>query len=52
MSIVMYGGLILFAMYLLHDTQRVVKQAEMHPHREQFYGMPQGAIREFDPINA
>ncbi|VDL79626.1 unnamed protein product [Nippostrongylus brasiliensis] len=51
MSIVLYGGLILFSAFLLHDTQRVVKHAQMYPRREQMYGMPMD-IKSYDPINA
>ncbi|KAJ1373891.1 hypothetical protein KIN20_036423 [Parelaphostrongylus tenuis] len=50
MSIVLYGGLILFSAFLLHDTQRVVKLAQIYPQRGQMYGMQE--IRSFDPINA
>ena len=41
----LYGGLILFSMFLLYDTQRIVKQAEMHPR----YGLE---ARQYDPINS
>ena len=50
-SVVIYGGLILFSAFLLYDTQRLVKQAENHPHKSQFYG-GEYQIRTFDPINA
>ncbi|KJH48890.1 hypothetical protein DICVIV_04965 [Dictyocaulus viviparus] len=50
MSVVLYGGLILFSAFLLHDTQRVVKHAQMYPQQTRMYGAPQ--IRSFDPINA
>ncbi|CAO4375159.1 unnamed protein product [Caenorhabditis nigoni] len=50
-SVVIYGGLILFSAFLLFDTQRLVKRAEMHPHQSQFYGSDM-QIRSFDPINA
>lgn len=43
-SIVMYGGLILFSAFLLYDTQKIVKRAELHP---AYNGAP-----KFDPINA
>ncbi|CAL7945997.1 unnamed protein product [Xylocopa violacea] len=43
-SITMYGGLLLFSMFLLHDTQRLVKQAEMYPTNSQL-------TRPYDPIN-
>ncbi|CAB3409119.1 unnamed protein product [Caenorhabditis bovis] len=48
-SIVMYGGLILFSAFLLYDTQRLVKHAEMYPHKSQFYG---AEVKSYDPINA
>ncbi|KAK6748569.1 hypothetical protein RB195_001286 [Necator americanus] len=51
MSIVLYGGLILFSAFLLHDTQRVVKHAQIYPQRDHMmYGMPE--VRSYDPINA
>ncbi|CAD6192721.1 unnamed protein product [Caenorhabditis auriculariae] len=63
MSVVMYGGLILFSAFLLMNTQRVVKMAETQPHRSQFYGAEHAsqsqffgtepmAVKSFDPINA
>ncbi|XP_013886697.1 growth hormone-inducible transmembrane protein [Austrofundulus limnaeus] len=42
-SICIYGGLVLFSMFLLYDTQKVIKRAESHP----LYG-----VQKFDPINA
>ncbi|XP_053738537.1 growth hormone-inducible transmembrane protein [Synchiropus splendidus] len=42
-SVAIYGGLVLFSMFLLYDTQKVVKRAETHP----LYG-----VQKFDPINA
>uniref|UniRef100_A0A9J2Q1V2 Growth hormone-inducible transmembrane protein n=2 Tax=Ascaris TaxID=6251 RepID=A0A9J2Q1V2_ASCLU len=62
-SLVVYGGLILFSMFLLHDTQRVVKLAEKYPVRGQTpayysygnYGYGAQDVqqfRRFDPINA
>ncbi|KAH8358454.1 hypothetical protein KR093_000395 [Drosophila rubida] len=41
-SVSLYGGLILFSGFLLYDTQRVVKAAEMHPEH---------TSHRFDPIN-
>lgn len=42
-SIAIYGGLVLFSMFLLYDTQKVIKKAETHP----LYG-----VQKYDPINA
>ncbi|XP_005992484.1 growth hormone-inducible transmembrane protein [Latimeria chalumnae] len=42
-SVAVYGGLILFGMFLLFDTQKVVKRAETYP----VYG-----VQKYDPINA
>jgi len=42
-SISIYGGLVLFSMFLLYDTQRIIKKAETYP---------MVAQRPFDPINA
>ncbi|VDN52912.1 unnamed protein product [Dracunculus medinensis] len=52
-SIVVYGGLILFSAFLLHDTQRVVKLAESYPVvlKNQF-NYDYEIMRRFDPINA
>lgn len=36
-SISLYGGLVLFSMFMLYDTQRIVRKAE--------------AYHDFDPIN-
>ncbi|KAK9306427.1 hypothetical protein QLX08_002937 [Tetragonisca angustula] len=43
-SISLYGGLVLFSMLLLHDTQRVIKQAETYPINDHL-------MRPYDPIN-
>uniref|UniRef100_A0A1I7UFL2 Growth hormone-inducible transmembrane protein n=1 Tax=Caenorhabditis tropicalis TaxID=1561998 RepID=A0A1I7UFL2_9PELO len=52
-SVVIYGGLILFSAFLLYDTQRLVKVAEMHPHKSMYGGAGDSLhIRSFDPINA
>ncbi|XP_041032484.1 growth hormone-inducible transmembrane protein [Carcharodon carcharias] len=42
-SVAIYGGLVLFGIFLLSDTQKVIKQAEIYP----VYG-----VKKFDPINA
>ncbi|CAG2202006.1 DERP2 [Mytilus edulis] len=42
-SISVYGGLVLFGMFLLYDTQKIIKKAESHPPY---------AMQKFDPINA
>ena len=42
-SISIYGGLVLFGMFLLYDTQKIVKRATT---------TPQYAVQPFDPVNA
>ncbi|KAG7265823.1 hypothetical protein CRUP_020091 [Coryphaenoides rupestris] len=42
-SVAVYGGLVLFSLFLLYDTQKVIKRAETHP----MYG-----VQKYDPINA
>ncbi|XP_046888882.1 growth hormone-inducible transmembrane protein [Hypomesus transpacificus] len=42
-SVAVYGGLLLFSMFLLYDTQKVVKRAETYP----LYG-----VQKYDPINS
>nr|AIA98701.1 growth hormone-inducible transmembrane protein [Pinctada imbricata] len=42
-SISIYGGLVLFGLFLLYDTQKVIKKAETHP---VYSPVP------FDPVNA
>ncbi|CAL9699276.1 unnamed protein product [Knipowitschia caucasica] len=42
-SVAVYGGLVLFSLFLLYDTQKVIKRAETHP----VY-----AAQKYDPINA
>nr|CAD2191204.1 unnamed protein product [Meloidogyne enterolobii] len=57
-SIVVYGGLILFSAFLLHDTQRVVKMASsqsIYPGGGRFMGndhFDNGMVRKYDPINS
>lgn len=42
-SVAVYGGLVLFSMFLLYDTQKVIKRAEI---------MPMYGVQKYDPINA
>ncbi|CAN9509169.1 unnamed protein product [Ophioblennius macclurei] len=42
-TISMYGGLVLFSMFLVYDTQKVLKRAESHP---------VNAVEKYDPIDA
>ena len=41
-SVAVYGGVVLFGMFLLYDTQKIVHRAETHP----VYGG-----HAFDPVN-
>ncbi|XP_006607178.1 growth hormone-inducible transmembrane protein-like [Apis dorsata] len=43
-SISLYGGLVLFSMLLLYDTQKIIKQAENYPAYNQL-------ARPYDPVN-
>ncbi|XP_017757641.1 PREDICTED: growth hormone-inducible transmembrane protein-like isoform X2 [Eufriesea mexicana] len=43
-SVSLYGGLVLFSMFLLYDTQRIIKQAETYPTNANL-------VRPYDPIN-
>ena len=42
-SISIYGGLVLFSLFLLYDTQKIIKMAETHPVYSE---------RRYDPVNA
>lgn len=41
-SMSLYGGLILFSLFLLYDTQKIIEAAEMHPTY---------SLQPYDPIN-
>lgn len=41
-SVSMYGGLVLFGLFLLYDTQKIIKRAETHP---TYAAVP------YDPVN-
>ena len=41
-SVALYGGLVLFGMFLLYDTQKIIYRAENHPTY---------AAQPYDPIN-
>ena len=41
-SVSIYGGLVLFGMFLLYDTQKIIKMAENYPTY---------AVQPYDPIN-
>ncbi len=42
-SISLYGGLVLFGMFLLYDTQKIIRRAETHPTY---------SVVPYDPVNA
>lgn len=42
-TVAVYGGLVLFSMFLLYDTQKVIKRAEI---------VPLHGVQKYDPINA
>uniref|UniRef100_A0A8I3WMX9 Growth hormone-inducible transmembrane protein n=1 Tax=Callithrix jacchus TaxID=9483 RepID=A0A8I3WMX9_CALJA len=42
-SVAMYGGLVFFSMFLLYDTQKVIRRAEVSP----MYG-----VQKYDPVNS
>uniref|UniRef100_A0A8C5RPT0 Growth hormone inducible transmembrane protein n=1 Tax=Laticauda laticaudata TaxID=8630 RepID=A0A8C5RPT0_LATLA len=44
-SVAIYGGLVLFSLFLLHDTQHVIRRAESQPYLVV-------GVRKYDPINA
>lgn len=50
-SMALYGGLVLFSMFLLYDTQRIIRAAETHPVVYRQYDYQGNAIRAFDPVN-
>lgn len=45
-SMALYGGLVLFSMFLMYDTQRIIRNAETQPNH---YGV--NGVRLYDPIN-
>lgn len=51
-AMALYGGLILFSMFLLYDTQKIIKRAETQPisHGRDYQGQ---VVRydSFDPVN-
>uniref|UniRef100_A0A0C9QSZ8 GHITM_0 protein n=1 Tax=Fopius arisanus TaxID=64838 RepID=A0A0C9QSZ8_9HYME len=50
-AISLYGGLVLFSMYLLYDTQKLIRQAETHPAYDRQYDYAGNAVRSYDPVN-
>lgn len=53
-SISMYGGLVLFSLLLLYNTQKTIKKAESHPAPPppNSYIFQQRHIKPYDPINS
>lgn len=50
-SIAMYGGLLLFSLYLLHDTQRIIYNAKANPRGARFDPVSQSMSIYMDTIN-
>lgn len=50
-SVALYGGLVLFSLFLLYDTQRVIRDAETYPVVYRKFNIQGNAVRPFDPVN-